>query len=129
MPDVRSILLAAMRAGLDPDGPPSLPAAEPLPSWLQSRARAEAERARLLELERLALEAQLVAADAVALAAAEVRRRARAALAPIPGRWAAATDRTAEDAAVLAQLLAEALEPLEAQAAAAMGSGPPGVGS
>lgn len=128
MPDVRSILLAAMRAGLDPDGPPSLPAAEP-PTWLQSRARAEAERARLLELERLALEAQLVAADAVALAAAEVRRRARSALAPIPGRWAAATGRTAEDAAVLAELLAEALEPLEAQADAALGGGPPGAGT
>ena len=81
------------------------------------------------EEERLALEAQLVAADAVALAAAEVRRRARSALAPIPGRWAAATGRTAEDAAVLAELLAEALEPLEAQADAALGGGPPGAGT
>lgn len=114
MTDVRSILRAAMRAGLDPAAPQQAPEAETVPDYLEERARLEHERARLLRLERLEREAALIPADAAATAWADACRLVRDVLSRVPDRVARACPRLdSEDVAVVAELLAEALEGVE----------------
>lgn len=114
MADAAAMVREGLRVGLDPAAPQLAPEAEPVPDYLEERARLEHERARLLRLERLEREAALIPAEVAATAWADACRLAREAMGRIPARVALACPRLdSEGVAVVAELLAEALEGLE----------------
>ncbi|MCP9910242.1 hypothetical protein KBZ15_10035 [Cyanobium sp. BA20m-p-22] len=114
MADAAAIVRQGLRVGFDPAAPQLAAEAEALPTWLVSRARCEAERARLLQLAREDLERQLVPRVVAEQAGALVRDQAQLVVGRIPSRLAIACPRLdSEDVAVVAQLLAEALEGLD----------------